>query len=258
MPMLAANGETIHFQQTGSGLAVVLLHSLGTSGRMWKRQIEALNERYCVITLDCRGHGQSSANGEMTLAAAAQDLGALLDHLGCKACHITGLGMGSAVALYFNAQRPGVAQSMVFADFAAKPADNSSDMVTARREAIAYISMSEFASQYAAEHLMFTTPLDVQDEVAAMIAGINSKTYLQAMQQTLLEDFSPLVGAVKAPTLVLVGENDMVVTKSMAEAFAQSINGATLEVIPAASHLSNIDNPDTFNTALCKFLDAHG
>ena len=65
MPMLAVNGETIHYEQTGSGPAVVLLHSLGTSGRMWTRQIEALKDRYCVITLDCRGHGQSSANGEM-------------------------------------------------------------------------------------------------------------------------------------------------------------------------------------------------
>ncbi len=258
MPMLAANGETIHYEQTGSGPAVVLLHSLGTSGQMWTRQIEPLKDRYCVITLDCRGHGQSSANGEMNLAAAAQDLRAVLDHLGCKACHLAGLGMGGAVALHFNAQSPDLVRSIVFADFAAKPAENSSDTVTARREAIAYISMPEFATQYAAEHLMFTTPLDVQDEVAAMIAGMNSKTYLLAMQQTMLEDFSPLLGAVKAPALVLVGENDMVVTKPMAEAFAHSIGGAALEVIPAASHLSNIDNPDAFNKALCKFLDARG
>jgi len=225
---------------------------------MWTRQIEALKDRYCVITVDCRGHGQSSANGEINLAAIAQDLRAVLAHLGCRACHLTGLGMGAAVALHINAQSPAMAQSIVFADFAAKPADNSHDMVTARREAIAYISMPEFATQYAAEHLMFTTPLDVQDEVAAMIAGMNSKIYLQAMQQTLPEDFSSLVGAVKAPTLVLVGEHDVVVTKPMAEAFAQSISGATLEVVPAASHLSNIDNPDAFNTALCKFLDARG
>ncbi len=256
MPMLAVNGETIHYEQIGSGPAVVLLHSLGTSGRMWTRQIAALEDRYCVITLDCRGHGQSSANGEMNLAAAAQDLRAVLDHLGCKACHLTGLGMGGAVALHLNVQSPAMVRSIVFADFAAKPAENSSDTVIARREAIAYISMPEFATQYAAEHLMFTTPLDVQDEVAAMIAGMESKTYLQAMQQTLLEDFSPLVDAVKAPTLVLVGENDMVVTRPMAEAFAQSIRGAALEVIPAASHLSNIDNPEAFNKALRKFLDA--
>lgn len=258
MQMLAANGETIHYEQTGSGPAAVLLHGLGTSGRMWTRQIEALKDRYSVVTLDCRGHGQSSANGEMTLAASAQDLRAVLDHLGCRDCHVIGLGMGGAVALHFNAQAPAMVRSIVFADFAAKPAENSNDTVTARREAIAYISMPEFATQYAAEHLMFTTPLDVQDEVAAMIAGMNSKAYLQAMQQTLLEDFSPLVDAVKAPALVLVGENDMVVTKPMAEAFAQSIRSATLEVIPSASHLSNIDNPDAFNKALRNFLDRGG
>lgn len=258
MPMLAANGETIHYEKAGSGPTVVLLHSLGTSGRMWARQIEALKDRYCVITLDCRGHGQSSANGEMKLAAVAQDLRALLDHLGCSACHLTGLGMGGAVALHFNAQSPAIVKSLVLADFAAKPAGNIHDIMTARREALAYISMPEFAAQYASEHLMFTTPLDVQDEVAAMIAGMGSKIYLQAMQQSLLEDFSPLVEAVKAPTLVLVGENDPVVTKPMAEAFAQTISSATLEVVPAASHLSNIDNRDGFNAALCKFLDARG
>lgn len=175
MPMLAVNGETIHYEQIGSGPAVVLLHSLGTSGRMWTRQIAALEDRYCVITLDCRGHGQSSANGEMNFAAAAQDLRAVLDHLGCKACHLTGLGMGGAVALHLNVQSPAMVRSIVFADFAAKPAENSSDTVIARREAIAYISMPEFATQYAAEHLMFTTPLDVQDEVAAMIAGMSQR-----------------------------------------------------------------------------------
>lgn len=258
MPMLAANGETIHYEQAGSGPAVVLLHSLGTSGQMWAQQVDVLKDRYCVITFDYRGHGQSSANGEMNFATVAQDLRALLNHLGCSACHLAGLGMGGAVALHFNVLSPAMTQSIAFADFAAKPADNSRDMVTARREAIAYISMPEFAAQYAAEHLMFTTPLDVQDEVAAMIAGMDSKIYLRAMQQSLLGDFSSLVEAVKAPTLVLVGENDMVVTMPMAEAFAQSISGATLEVVPAASHLSNIDNPDAFNSALCKFLDARG
>ena len=61
------------------------------------------------------------------------------------------------MALHFNAQSPAMVRSIVFADFAAKPAENSNDTVIARREAIAYISMPEFATQYAAEHLMFTT-----------------------------------------------------------------------------------------------------
>lgn len=254
MPMLAVNGETIHYEQAGSGPAVALLHGLGTSGQIWKRQVAALDDRYSVVTMDCRGHGRSSANGDTGLAAAAHDLRAVLDKLGVKDCHLVGLGMGGAVALHLNAQSPALVRSIAFAGFAAKPADASADIVTARREAIAYISMQEFATQYAAEHLMFTTPLDVQDEVAATIAGMNPKTYLQFMQQAFLEDFTPLAAAVKAPALVLAGENDMVVTTAMAEAFARSLPRATFELIPAASHLSNIDNPDAFNAALCKFL----
>jgi 3-oxoadipate enol-lactonase len=256
--MLAANGETIHYVQTGSGPAVALLHSLGASTQMWKQQVEALEDRYSTIAIDCRGHGRSSANGKVGLAEAAQDLAAVLEHLGVKQCHLVGLGMGAGVALHFNARSPGTARSFVLAGFAAKPADGNADVLTARREAIAYISMREFGTQYAAEHLMFTTPLDVQEEFAATIAGVNSKIYIQMMEQTLLEDFTPLLAAVKAPTLVLVGENDIVAPLPMAQELADSIAGAVLETVPGASHLSNIDNPDAFNDAVRKFLDARG
>jgi 3-oxoadipate enol-lactonase len=256
MPMLAANGETIHYVQTGSGPAVAFIHTLGASSQMWKQQIDALKDKYSTIAVDCRGHGGSSANGKATLADAAQDLGAVLDHLGVESCHVVGLGMGGAVALYFNAQFPAKVGSIVFADFAAKPAAGNADVVTARREAIAYISMQEFGSQYAAEHLMFTTPLDVQDELAAAIAGVNPKLYIQMMEQILLEDFTPMLAAVKKPALVLVGENDMVVTQAMAKELADGIKGAGVDVVPAASHVSNIDNPSAFNDKLRKFLDA--
>ena len=66
---------------------------------MWKQQIDALKDRYTMIAIDCRGHGQSSANGEARVADAAQDLKAVLDHLGVTGCHLVGIGMGGAVAL---------------------------------------------------------------------------------------------------------------------------------------------------------------
>ena len=256
MPMLAANGETIHYEQTGSGPSVALVHSLGASAHVWKQQIEALKDRYSLITIDCRGHGQSSANGAARVADAAQDLKAVLDHLGITTCHLVGLGMGGAVVLTFNAQWPTMTRSIVLADSAAKPAETSADLVTATREAIAYISMQEFGTQYAAEHLMFTTPLDVQDELAGTIAAMNPKNYVETMQSALLDDFTPTLAAVKAPTLVLVGENDTDTPPAAAEYLAQNIAGATLETIPEAGHLSNLDNPAAFNAALSKFLDA--
>jgi 3-oxoadipate enol-lactonase len=235
---------------------VALIHSLGASAQMWKRQIAALKDRYSLIAIDCRGHGQSSANGAARVAEAAQDLKAVLDHLGTAQCHLIGIGTGGAVALHFLARWPSMIRSVVLADCAAKPPPGSADLVAATREAIAYISMQEFGTQYAAEHLMFATPLEVQDELAGAIATMNPKTYIETMQSALLEDLTPVLAVVKVPTLVLVGANDSDVPIAAAEYLAHNIAGAALQVIPDAAHLSNLDNPAAFNAALAKFFDA--
>lgn len=255
MPVFAANGETIHYLQEGAGPAVVLLHSIGSSSHMWKEQINALKGRYTLIALDCRGHGGSSANGKASVSSAAQDLKAVLDHQGVTTCHVVGIGLGGAIALTFNELWPAMVRSLVLADTAAKPAEGSADLVTATKEAIAYISMQEFGTQYAAEHLMFTTPLEVQDELASVISKMSPKTYIEIMQSALLTDFTPLLSAVKVPTLVLIGDGDAETPRPAAEYLAQNIAGATLEVIADAGHLSNLDNPTAFNVALSGFLD---
>ena len=256
MPALTANGEMINYIREGAGTSVALVHSLGSSTHMWREQIEALKDRYTLIALDCRGHGGSSANGAARVADAAADLKAVLDHLGVAACHLVGIGMGGAVALSFNSQWPAMVHSLVLADSSASPAEGSADLVTATREAIAYISMREFGTQYAAEHLMPATSFDVQDELADAIAKIDPKVYMETMQSALLDSFAPMLSKVRVPTLVIVGENDADTPPSAAEHLVQNISGAILEVIADAGHLSNLDNPTAFNAALSRFLDA--
>jgi 3-oxoadipate enol-lactonase len=253
MPVLNANGETIHYERFGSGPAVVLIHSLGASAQMWKPQVAAL-EGYSAIAIDCRGHGRSSANGRARAADAVADLKALLDHLDVVQCHLVGIGMGAAVALLFNAEFPSMPRSLVLAGFSAKPPPGSADHVAATREALAYISMQEFGTQYAAQHLMFTTPLEVQDEIADGIAKMDPKVYIDSMQSTLPEDFTPLVAQVEVPTLVIAGANDSAIPLASAEYLAGSIAKAVLKVIPDAAHMSNLDNAAEFNSHLCEFL----
>jgi pimeloyl-ACP methyl ester carboxylesterase len=257
MPVLDANGETIHYLKEGSGPVVVLMHSLGLSAQMWREQIAALKDRYTVVAFDTRGHGQSSANGEVSVAAAAQDLKALLDHLGAAQCHLVAISSGGPIALTFAAQHPATVRSLVLADTSAQPVEGSTQTVEATAEAIAYVSMEEYGTQYAAETLLPSTSLDVQDALAAVIAKMNPKIYVQMMRSALLGDFKPALPDIKAPTLVLIGENDTVAPRPASEFLAANIAGATLDVVPAAGHLSAIDNPAAFNAAVGTFLDAH-
>lgn len=254
MPVAAINGETIHFVKEGAGPAVVLIHSLGSSAHMWREQVAALKHRFTLVALDCRGHGQSSAKGEVSMNAFAADLKALLDHLGITSCHLVGISMGGPIALIFNQRWPGIAKSLVLADSFAKPSDGNQERVAATKEAIAYISMQEYGTQYAAQRLLPSTSLDIQDELAAAVAKVSPKAYNDTMASALLSDFTGTLGAVSVPTLVLVGDQDDVTPRPASEIVAAGIKGARIEVIPDAGHLSNLDNPQAFNAALLAFL----
>ena len=121
MPVLDANGETIHYIMEGSGPVVVLIHSLGLSAKMWREQIAALKDRYTIVAFDTRGHGQSSAKGDVSVAAVARDLKALLDHLGVPQCHLVAISAGGPIAMTFAAQYPAMVRSLVLADTYAQP-----------------------------------------------------------------------------------------------------------------------------------------
>lgn len=256
MPIVSANGETIHYIKEGAGPAVVLIHSLGSSVHMWREQIATLKGSHTMIAIDCRGHGQSSANGEVSMATMAADVKAVLDHLAIKRCHVVGISMGGPIALLLNAGSPGVVQSLVLADSFAKPAEGSAERVAATKEAIAYISMQEFGNQYAAQRLLPSTSLDVQDELAAAVAKVAPKAYNDTMASALLGDFTVALAAVAVPTLVLVGDQDDITPEATSRFVADGIKGAELQVIPDAGHLSNLDNPQAFNAAVVRFLQA--
>src|SRR5262249_10292844 len=251
----SANGETIHYLKEGAGPPVALIHSLGSSAHMWREQIAGLKDRYTVIAVDARGHGGSSSNGECSVASAAQDLKAVLDDPGISQCHVVGISAGGPVALTFAAQSPSAVTSLVLADTFAKPVEGSKQTVEATAEAIAYVSMEEFGTQYAAETLSPSTSLDLQDELAGVIAKVNPKVYIQLMRSAVLGDFTALSAAVKAPTLVLIGEEDQIAPRSESDFLVEKIPNAMLAVVPAAGHLSSLDNPTAFNEAIGRFLD---
>src|SRR5579859_4812705 len=98
MPTAKLDGVDIHYESTGTGPAVLLLHGLGSSGRDWEYQIPSLTG-YRVIAPDLRGHGRSSKpGGRYSIAGFAADMAGLLRALGARPAHVVGLSLGGAVA----------------------------------------------------------------------------------------------------------------------------------------------------------------
>jgi pimeloyl-ACP methyl ester carboxylesterase len=121
MPDFERDGITLHFQAFGDAgtPAVVLLHEFTRDHRMWLPVIEALRDGFHVIALDLRGHGLTSAPDDLAaygLEAQAEDVRALLDHIGVELCVLVGAGLGGAVALQFAVAWPELLAGLVVSD----------------------------------------------------------------------------------------------------------------------------------------------
>ena len=254
MPSIEANGEQIYFVDEGEGPAILFIHSLGTNNYLYRDQIAALKGGYRCIAPDCRGHGATSYNGTFTVEDVAADHKAVLDHLGIDNCHIVGLSMGGPIALCLNARWPGVAKSLVLADSFARVRDGADDRIYATQEAVAYLSMLEFGSQYAGDRLMPTTPIEKVDELAEEISKCPSKAYVDTSRAIFTHDASGDLAKVDVPTLILIGDNDDAAPMAESNFIREGIDGSEIKVIPDAGHLSTIDSPAAFTAELGKFL----
>jgi len=255
MPSIEANGEQIFFVDEGEGPSILFIHSLGTNNYLYREQIAELKSNYRCIAPDCRAHGASSFNSDFTVEGVAEDHKAVLDHLGINSCHIVGLSMGGPIALRLNAQYPSISNSMVLADAFARIRPGGEDRIYATQEAVAYLSMLEFGSQYAGDRLMPTTPIEKLDELAAEIGKCPSKGYVATVRAIFTYDSSSDLTKVNVPTLVLIGDSDDATPIAESEYIRDNIHGAEIKVIPDAGHLSTIDSPAEFTAELKEFLD---
>ncbi|HEX6221662.1 MAG TPA: alpha/beta hydrolase [Acidimicrobiia bacterium] len=114
MPEVIVNDITLHYERSGSGRPVVLLHGLGSSSEDWENQVPALSTFYDVIVPDLRGHGQSSKPaGPYTIRHFASDVTTLLDELDVGPVRMVGISLGGMVGFQIAADRPDLVSKLV-------------------------------------------------------------------------------------------------------------------------------------------------
>lgn len=257
MPSVDANGETLHYEDAGTGPAVLLIHSMGADRTMWRDQIAALADRYRCIAFDCRGHGGSSYNARFTVAGVAADLKAGLDALGVETCHLVGMAMGGPIAVSFAARWPDAVRSVAIADGFVDMREAGGARIPEWAKAIRSTTMEAFGRRYVEMRLTASASQRARDELAAAIARVPPEAYIDVMK-AIFDGiaFTGEAASIRAPSLVIWGEEDDVTPLPHAQQIADLIPGARLETIPGAAHISNLDKPEAFNRLLADFLDA--
>jgi pimeloyl-ACP methyl ester carboxylesterase len=251
MATLDRDGVRIHYQVHGPSTdrsPVLLTHGYSSSTSMWDPNLAALGAHRQLIVWDIRGHGQSGSppNPELySEAASVDDMGAVLDACGADRAVVGGLSLGGYLSLAFYLAHPARVTGLLlfdtgpgFKNDAARTQWNRYAESTAAgfdREGLGALSASP--------------EVDTGHHDPAGLA-LAARGILTQRDARIIESLP----TVAVPTLVLVGADDKPFLAA-ADYMAAKIPGAVLSVLPDAGHASNIDQPETFNREVARFLD---
>lgn len=254
------------YTDQGTGPVVVLLHGFPLSRAMWDAQVRTLAASHRVLAPDLRGHGESPApDGVYTMEQMADDVAELLDRLGvAEPVVLGGLSMGGYVSLAFALKHPGRLKALILTDTRA-----AADTPEAAR-------LREQTAQAVLRDGRTTTVVETMIPRLFARSTLRGRPTLVSAMQEVMERTSPSgvagalrgmacrpdrrgqLGEIAAPTLVVVGEEDVISPPEEARAIAEALPNGRLAVIPGAGHMAPYEDPEAFNAAVLAFLkDLH-
>lgn len=252
-------GIEIGYDDVGSGDALVFLHGFPHHRALWAPQLGALLDRARCIAPDLRGFGESSIVPPYSIDQYADDLAALLDSLRIERAVVCGLSMGGYVALAFWRRHKARIRALVLMDTRA-----GSDSAEGREKRDQMIALARARGSEAVADAMITGMVgkrtrekcpEVVDDVHRMLESAPVEGVVGALESLRdRPDSTATLATIDVPTLIVVGEDDVLTPPSEAMLLHAGIRGSTLEVITGAGHVANVERPAAVNHVLTEFL----
>jgi len=259
-------GNSISYMDEGDQgkMPIIFIHGFPFNKSMWENQLSVFKESHRVIAYDVRGHGNAdSGTGEFSIDKFAKDLFHFMDALHLEKACICGLSMGGYIALTAVTQQPERIAALILCD--TQCSADSEEGKKKRIEAIASIrenGLTEYASN-SLKKLFSENSLTRKKEAVQFIEQTILNTDVETICNTLLalagrKETCTSLHAIDIPVLILVGIEDQLTTPEAAKKMHALIPGSTLAVIDQAGHLTNLENPESFNLHLKKLLNSVG
>jgi len=262
------DGVRLYFEETGSGHPLIFVHEFAGDCRSFEPQMRHFGKRYRSIAFNARGFPPSEVPEQVSSYSqvrAADDILAVLDHIGERRAHIVGLSMGGFATLYFGLRHPRRALSLCIGGCGYGAALDQREQFRAEAEVIAQVlrraGMAAFAERYA----YGPTRVQYQNkdprghaEFKAMLAehsAIGSANTQQGVQRerpslyALVEEMK----RISVPTLIIHGDEDWPCLEP-GILMKHSIPSAALAVMPNCGHGINLEEPDAYNRIVGDFL----
>ena len=245
----------------GRGMPVLLVHGFPLDHSMWDAQIARLSERWRVIAPDMRGFGGSQVtSGTVTMEQMADDVAALVETLAIdEPIVLCGLSMGGYVALAFWRKHASRLRALVLCD--TRAAADTHEAAAGRLETVEHVlregtepladaMLGKLFAPSTLENHPNTTAIERQKILAANPEGIAAALRGMARRR----DFRDELANISLPTMVIVGEHDVISTVDEMRSIAKAIPAAEFVILPGAGHMTPLENPTGFNEAIEQFL----
>ena len=253
-------GTELHYEERGTGTAVLFLHAFPLSLFMWDEQVAALEASHRLVRFDSRGFGGTPAGDEpLTMDRIADDAAALLDHLGIGRAVVVGCSMGGYAAFSMVRRHAPRIRALVLQNTrATADTDEARQSRGLLAERVLRDGAGAAADAFLPRLVGETTGRDHPERTARLREAILD-TPPRGIANALLGlgarvDSTPTARDISVPTLVVGGAEDVLTPPSDTKALHAAIPGSRLEIVPGAGHLSNLENPEAYNRILASFL----
>lgn len=264
------DGAKIYYEDEGNGQPILLVHGWTCSSRLWHRNVPELTKEFRVVTLDLRGHGNSSKTlAGHTVGQYARDVRELVEHLGLQDIVLAGWSLGGAVILSYYAQYSGdsrlKAMALIdMAPFPFSPAEWNSHALKNWN----YDGMHALFAQYAADSRKFATafaakmfkqqPSDAEMEyVVAELTKTPAWIAEAVYSDFLMSDYAGVLPMIRVPVIVFAADSNIFRNGiAMGRTIASQVPLGTFVPFEDAGHLLFFEQPQKFNAALAEFVRA--
>jgi pimeloyl-ACP methyl ester carboxylesterase len=264
----------LYYEEEGQGEPLLLIMGLAADSTAWMFQRPDFAARYRTIVFDNRGVGRSSKpRGPYTIHEMADDAAGLLDVLDVRRAHVVGVSMGGMIAQELALRHPERVRGLVLACTFPEP-----DATTERQRRI---SLAQFGGRVTADggieidvaaldplaffqHLLPTVfnqsfidrelPNLLQVFGGALQYGFSMEAVLGQVAAVMGHKATDRLHRIAAPTLVITGDADLLISPANSDILARNIPGAKLVKVPGGSHGFNFETPDIFNRHVLDFL----
>lgn len=263
MPKIAVNGIQIYYELHGpdDGDVLVLSNGVLMSTASWAYQTPVFSQQYRLLIYDCRGMWQSDhPAGPYSMEMHADDLASLLDALDIEKAHIGGASYGAEISMVFALRYPDRTKSLVVSSAVSHLSSRLKGMAdswiaaTRARDSEMLFKLV-YPLNFSDEWISRNQP--ILDDARERYKKLDFTAFLELLLSFKGLDITKKLYGIEAPTLVVIGEEDILKPRRNSEIIAGEIPGAEFAVIPHAGHAAMWEQPGVFNTLVLGFLSKH-